>query len=97
MQKKKRFPNVFMDIAVTKAKFIRDKKGVKKRKGKVTKRAKVQKDALYRIIFELFEDCPITSENFRCLCTGEKGIGLSGKPLHYKGGVIHRVDLEYIV
>ena len=46
---------------------------------------------LGRIVFELFEDCPKTSENFRCLCTGEKGLGKSGKRLHYKGNIIHRV------
>ena len=34
-----------------------------------------------RVIFELYSDTPKTSENFRCLCTGEKGLGKSGKPL----------------
>ncbi len=44
---------------------------------------------LGRIEFELFDDCPVTAENFRCLCTGEAGMGASGFPLHYKGSHIH--------
>lgn len=44
-----------------------------------------------RITFELFAQTPKTSENFRALCTGEKGMGKLGKPLHYKGVSFHRV------
>ncbi|XP_015875370.1 peptidyl-prolyl cis-trans isomerase CYP19-3 [Ziziphus jujuba] len=45
-----------------------------------------------RVVMELFADVtPKTAENFRVLCTGEKGIGISGKPLHYKGSTFHRI------
>ncbi|KAK3221311.1 hypothetical protein Dsin_008336 [Dipteronia sinensis] len=51
-----------------------------------------------RIVIELFADStPITTENFRALCTREKGISTVGKPLHYKGSTFHRLMLEYMV
>ncbi|TXG60966.1 hypothetical protein EZV62_012329 [Acer yangbiense] len=47
---------------------------------------------------ELFIDStPITTENFRALCTREKGIGTVGKPLHYKGSTFHRMIHGYMV
>lgn len=45
------------------------------------------------IVMELFMNIvPKTADNFRALCTGEVGKGSSGKPLHYKGSIFHRVS-----
>lgn len=50
-----------------------------------------------RLVFELFNDAvPKTAENFRALCTGEKGTGGSGKPLHFKDSIFHRVIPEFM-
>ncbi|XP_022959871.1 peptidyl-prolyl cis-trans isomerase CYP63 [Cucurbita moschata] len=50
-------------------------------------------EPVQRIIIELFANVvPKTAENFRALCTGEKGIGkTTEKPLHYKGTFFHRI------
>jgi len=51
-----------------------------------------------RVIFELFNDIvPKTAENFRALCTGEKGKGNSQKPLHYKGCKFHRIIPGFMI
>jgi len=52
-----------------------------------------------RVIFELFNDtAPKTAENFRALCTGEKGISpVSDRPLYYKNSIIHRSIADFML
>lgn len=52
-----------------------------------------------RVIFELFKDAvPKTVENFRALCTGEKGLSaISQRPLYYKNSIIHRSINDFMI
>lgn len=66
---------------------------VKKKNPLVFLDVSVDGDPAERMTIELHADIvPRTAENFRALCTGEKGIGTStAKPLHYKGSIFHRI------
>eukprot|EP00746_Dinoflagellata_sp_MGD_P135740 gnl/MRDRNA2_/MRDRNA2_69792_c0_seq2.p1 gnl/MRDRNA2_/MRDRNA2_69792_c0~~gnl/MRDRNA2_/MRDRNA2_69792_c0_seq2.p1 ORF type:complete len:242 (-),score=40.58 gnl/MRDRNA2_/MRDRNA2_69792_c0_seq2:35-760(-) len=48
--------------------------------------------AVGRVRFELFHDVlPVTSENFRALCTGETGLGYWLRPRWYRQTRFHRI------
>jgi cyclophilin family peptidyl-prolyl cis-trans isomerase len=55
-------------------------------------------EVIGKIIMQLYMDItPKTAQNFLSLCTGEKGVGTKGKPLHYKGSAFHRVIEQFMI
>ncbi|KAI5603543.1 hypothetical protein BDE02_01G226500 [Populus trichocarpa] len=87
---------LFGTIAVTQAK--KSKEDLKEITHKVYFDVEIDGKPAGRITMGLFgKTVPKTAENFRALCTGEKGIGKDGKPLHYKGNVFHRIIPSFMI
>jgi len=52
-----------------------------------------------RVVVKLYAGAlPKTCENFRALCTGEKGVGkTTGKKLSYEGAPLHRIIKGFMI
>ncbi|KAG3023971.1 hypothetical protein PC121_g7149 [Phytophthora cactorum] len=59
---------------------------------------KIGEEDAGKVVMQLYKDItPKTAENFRALCTGEKGNCSTGQPLHYKGSSFHRVIKSFMI
>jgi len=51
-----------------------------------------------RVVIGLYgDDVPKTAANFMHLCKGDKGVGQSGKNLHFKGSAFHRIIPNFMI
>ncbi|KAK4383624.1 Peptidyl-prolyl cis-trans isomerase CYP20-1 [Sesamum angolense] len=87
---------LLLSVVLTQAK--KSKENLKEVTHKVYFDVEIDGKPAGRITMGLFgKTVPKTAENFRALCTGEKGVGKHGKPLHYKGSIFHRIIPSFMI
>lgn len=92
--------SICLILAISSSK--RDEERTEDEEYEVTQRVYLDVDIdgqrLGRIVIGLYgQVVPKTVENFRALCTGEKGKSASGTALHYKGTPFHRIISGFVV
>ncbi|XP_058213124.1 peptidyl-prolyl cis-trans isomerase CYP21-1 isoform X2 [Rhododendron vialii] len=66
----------------------------------ISHREEEKVDVVHEITHRVYLEVDIDKqrvENFRALCTGELGKSASGKPLHYKGTLFHRIIPGFMI
>ncbi|KAJ8351961.1 hypothetical protein SKAU_G00234370, partial [Synaphobranchus kaupii] len=103
-KKKKKIPPIFSGLKsdrriLAAVELLRVTMGVKVQRPRCFFDISINNVFVGRVVVELFSDvCPKTCENFRSLCTGEKGVGKgTQKPLHYKGCLFHRIVKDFMI
>ncbi|KAK9840360.1 hypothetical protein WJX74_008290 [Apatococcus lobatus] len=100
---KKRKPPLILAVSLAEAKKKKSHAnpssgGDKTITNKVFFDVEIDGKAAGRIIMGLYGNTvPKTTENFRALCTGEKGIGKKGKQLTYQGSIFHRIIPNFML
>jgi len=90
---------LFVLVAVSIFNLALGGKSLEKVTSKVYFDISINGEAAGRVVFGLFgKTVPRTAENFRALCTGEKGLSaISNKPLHFKGSTFHRIIPDFMI
>ncbi|GKV24026.1 hypothetical protein SLE2022_042590 [Rubroshorea leprosula] len=91
---------IILILAILSSKQVEEK--TEEEDHKITHRVYLDVDIdgqrLGRIVIGLYgQVVPKTVENFRALCTGQKGKGATGKALHYKQTPFHRIISGFVI
>ncbi|KAG5064944.1 hypothetical protein AAZX31_04G003900 [Glycine max] len=90
--------SIFLILALSGSKRVEEKEEELEITDRVFLDVDIDGQRLGRILIGLYgKVVPKTVENFRALCTGEKGKNASGVKLHYKGIPFHRIISGFMI